>query len=174
MHNAGVLTSAGLHFIASWEGFRPKAYNDSNRVPNCTIGFGHVLHYSPCQPADAGLDWTVDEALAALNRDVAIAEQAVHSSVKVLLGTIPAHAAARHDMLVSLAYNIGAGGFASSSLVREINLKPAPRDWYPLAPYWIEWDHDAGNLVPGLLNRRRAEFAIFAAGVYPHQQPPAV
>jgi lysozyme len=161
------LTSNGLHFIASWEGFRPKAYNDSNRVPNCTIGIGHVLHYSPCQPADAGLDWTIDHALQVLQADAAIAERAVDQAVKVKLGTIPAHDQTRRDMLCSLAFNIGAAGFSSSSLVREINLHPAPRDWYPLGPYWLEWDHDAGQLVPGLLNRRRAEFAIFAAGAYP-------
>jgi hypothetical protein len=51
--------------------------------------------------------------------------------------------------------------------VREINVKGAPRDWTPLGPYWLEWDHAGGVVLEGLLNRRRLEFAIFAPGVYP-------
>jgi lysozyme len=161
------LSPAGLHFIASAEGFRPKAYNDSDRPANCTIGYGHELHPGPCSAADQALTWSVDEALAELLADTSIAEQAVSKAIKVVLGTIPAHQQARLDMCCSLAYNIGAGAFESSSLVREINLKPAPRDWAEVGPYWLEWDHDNGVIVPGLLNRRRAEFAIFNAGAYP-------
>jgi lysozyme len=161
------LSPAGLHFIASAEGFRPKAYNDSDRVPNCTIGYGHVLHAGPCDPADYGLTWTVDQGLTKLLADAAVAEAAVDKAVKVVLGTIPAHEQTRKDMLCSLAFNIGAEAFETSSLVREINAKPAPRDWNEVGPYWIEWDHDAGRVVLGLLNRRKLEFSIFAAGAYP-------
>lgn len=161
------LSAAGVHLIAGFEGFRPHAYNDAPVSPNCTIGYGHELHAGACGPTDAKLYWTVDQALEKLLEDCGAAQKAVNFAVKVRLGVIPARAQARYDALVSLAFNIGGGAFAASSLVHAINLKGAPRDWTPIGPYWLEWDHDGGQVIPGLLNRRRAEFAIFAAGVYP-------
>jgi lysozyme len=161
------LSPAGAHLIASFEGFRPRAYNDSAHPPNCTIGYGHELHPGPCTYDDDNLLWTVDQAVAQLERDAQVAEDAVTAAVKVSLGELPAHAQARFDALVSLTFNIGAGAFTSSSLLREINLAGAPRDWTPLGLYWLEWDHAGGDVDQGLLNRRRAEFAIFAPGVYP-------
>ncbi len=161
------LSKQGAHLIASFEGFVPTPYNDA--ANNATIGYGHLLHYGPVTEADrtnAGV-WTVDWALTELARDCSSAVAAVNAAVKVRLGIIPARRQARFDACVSLAFNIGAAGFAGSSLCREINLKAAPRDWYPLGPYWLEWDHAGGIVLPGLLNRRRQEFAIFASGVYP-------
>jgi len=33
-------------------------------------------------------------------------------------------------------------------------------------PYWTEWDHAGGGVLPGLLARRQREFAIFESGKY--------
>jgi lysozyme len=161
------LSRAGTELIASFEGFVATPYNDS--ADNATIGYGHLLHLGPVTPADRAKWGTLSRstALALLADDAAGFEHAVSAAIRVSLGTIPAHAQTRFDALVSLAFNIGAGAFTGSSLVREINLKGAPRDWTPLEPHWLTWDHDGGQVVPGLLNRRRAEFAIFAPGVYP-------
>lgn len=160
------LSPAGLHLIASFEGYvGTKPYNDP--VGFCTIGFGHLIATRRCTPADdaAWAHATEASLYAQLLADTAHYSAAVTSAVKVSLGVLPSHAQARFDALVSLAYNIGVSGFESSSLLREINRKGAPRKWTPLAPYWYAWDMAGGH--PILLPRRRQEFAIFAPGKYP-------
>lgn len=161
------VSPAGLHLIASWEGFVPVPYNDS--ADNATIGYGHLIHTGPVTQADRDRyqGWSSAQFLELLHLDAAAAVRAVSQSVKVRLGLLPARAQCRFDALCSLAFNIGGGGFATSHLVRQINLKGAPRNWSELGPLWLTWDHAGGVVVPGLLNRRRAEFAIFVAGAYP-------
>lgn len=161
------LSPLGLHLIASFEGYVPVPYNDS--AGNATIGYGHLIHTGPVTDHDRATyhGWTTGQLLQLLSRDAANAEAAVSQSVKVRLGVIPARAQARFDALVSLAFNIGGGAFAGSTLVRTINAKGAPRDWTPIGPLWVGWDHDGGKVVPGLLTRREREFAIFRTGKYP-------
>jgi GH24 family phage-related lysozyme (muramidase) len=162
-----LLSPAGLHLIAGFEGYVPHPYNDA--AGNCTIGYGHLIGERRCTPADIA-EWehaTQTSLLEQLRSDAGVAVAAVAKSVRVRLGIIPGRAQTRFDALCSLAFNIGGGAFASSSLVQQINHKGAPRDWTPLGPYWLEWDHAGGHVLPGLLNRRRVEFAIFRAGTYP-------
>lgn len=155
------LSSTGTHLIASFEGFVPTWYNDGTGVE--TIGYGHT---GPL-PAGFTAPLTSSAGLDLLHHDTAGFAAAVTRDVHVELGTIKTHAQARFDALVSLAYNIGTASFASSSLLRAINEKPAPRDWTPLGPLWLEWDHAGGAVLPGLLTRRRSEFVIFRSGKYP-------
>ena len=52
------LSKGGTLFIASFEGYRPTAYNDGADPPNATIGYGHLLHRGPggcCGDCSAGL-----------------------------------------------------------------------------------------------------------------------
>lgn len=161
------VSSAGLHLIAGFEGFVPVPYNDV--AGNATIGYGRLLHTGPVTEADR-TKWgriTVDHGLQLLHEDAAQAVAAVNKGVRVRLGVIPARRQARFDALVSLTFNIGAGGFGGSSLLRAINAKGAPRDWRPLGPLWLEWDHAGGAVVQGLLTRRTREFSIFSTGKYP-------
>lgn len=161
------LSPQGLHLIASFEGYVPVPYNDS--AGNATIGYGHLIHTGPVTDHDRAVyhGYTTGQLLQLLSKDAGNAEAAVSQSVKVRLGVIPARAQARFDALVSLAFNIGGGGFANSTLVRTINAKGAPRDWTTVGPLWVGWDHDDGKVVPGLLTRREREFAIFRTGKYP-------
>lgn len=153
------VSNTGLHLIAGFEGWSPDWYYDQiGRV--YTIGFGHT------GPLPAGIQapLTIDAGYRLLRDDAATAQAAVNRGVKVLLGTEIAHAQARFDCLVCLTFNIGTAAFLGSSLLREINAKPAPRDWSGCGPLWLEWDHSNGIIVQGLLNRRRLEFADFLAG----------
>lgn len=161
------LSPAGLHLIASFEGYVPTPYNDS--AGYCTIGYGHLIGYRPCTAADrhAWADVAPERLLRILSDDAASAVHAVDSAIRVRLGVVPARAQARFDALVSLAFNIGAGAFVSSHLVAEINRKGAPRDWHEVGPLWLTWDHAGGAVSPGLLARRQRELAIFTAGKYP-------
>ena len=156
-----------VRIVAGFEGWRPSPYNDSDTPPNCTVCFGHELHAGPCQTHELEQTYTIEQGLELLHADMQAAAAAVNSSVRVRLGILPGRGQARFDALVSLAYNIGAGACATSSLVRAINQRGAPRDWHAVAPYWLEWDHDNGQVVPGLLARRQAELAVFVPGRYP-------
>lgn len=161
------LSAQGAHLIAAFEGYVPTPYEDS--AGYCTIGYGHLIGERACTAVDRAeyAGWTSSEFLALLNQDAAQAVATVNQAVKVMLGVIPARRQARFDALCSLAFNIGAGAFAASSLVREINRKGAPRDWSSCGPLWLEWDHAGGVVVPGLLSRRQREFAIFQPGKHP-------
>ena len=158
------LSANGALFIAAFEGFRPTAYNDAAVPPNATIGYGHLLHRGPVTGEDKKLYWGRQVALQQLQWDAAAAAAAVSRCVTVRLALIPSRAQARHDMLVSLCFNIGAGNFQRSSLLREINRKGAPRNWHELAPYWLEWVYAGSVRLPGLERRRAAELANFVAG----------
>jgi lysozyme len=57
----------------------------------------------------------VDQATALMLDDVAWAETAVRNAIKVDISQ------AMFDALVSFAYNVGAGAFARSTLVKRIN-----------------------------------------------------
>ncbi|HEY4441640.1 MAG TPA: lysozyme [Candidatus Elarobacter sp.] len=174
------LSPAGLHLIAGFEGFVPTPYNDP--AGNATIGYGRLLHVGPVTDVDRQTNYvnafhlsgastvgrlTVEQALQLLRADTASFARAVDAVVKVRLGVIPARASARFAACCSLAYNIGAAAFANSTLLKQINAKGAPRDWTELGPYWLEWDHAGGVVEPGLLERRKLEFAIFDPGKYP-------
>jgi lysozyme len=157
----------GLHLIASYEGFVPHPYNDS--AGNATIGYGHLLHLGLCTAEDYE-HWgniTIDQGLELLESDTDYYAEQVTDIIHVRLGLLTGRAAARFGALCSLSFNIGAGAFRSSSLVRVINMKGAPREWEEVSPYWLEWDHAGGAISDPLLARRRSELSIFVSGKYP-------
>lgn len=158
------LSRRGALFIATFEGYRPTAYDDGADPPNATIGYGHMLHTGPVTAADTKLYWTREYALAVLTHDAAAAAQAVNKAVRVRLGILPGRAQARFDMLVSFCFNVGAGNFECSTLLREINTKGAPRDWRAVAPYWLQWVWAGRVRLEGLERRRRAEVVNFVQG----------
>lgn len=155
------ISANGLHLIAGFEGYRPAWYDDGTGVQ--TIGYGHTGKL----PKGFTAPLNPSRALDLLKADAQIAVDAVNAAIRVNLGIVPARKQARYDACYCLAFNIGGPGFASSTLVHEINQKSAPRNWTPLGPLWLEWDHADGAVLPGLLSRRKAEFAIFASGTYP-------
>jgi len=160
------LSKGGTLFIASFEGFRPTAYNDGADPPNATIGYGHLLHRGPVTAADRRLYWSREHALTVLTHDAASAAAMVNRAVKVRLAlpVYPRRAQARFDMLVSFCFNVGAGNFQCSNVLREVNRKGAPRDWRTCAPYWLEWVWAGRVRLAGLERRRGAEVANFLAG----------
>lgn len=161
------ISLAGVHLIASFEGFVPTPYNDA--ADNATIGYGHELHAGPVTAADRE-HWgslTPGAGLVLLDKDVAVYSSAVAHHVNVSLGIIPARAQARFDALCSLCFNIGVGAFAGSTVLRLVNEKGAPRDWHPVATAMLAWDHAGGDVVPGLLARRQKEAALVISGKYP-------
>ena len=138
-------------FISSWEGYKPEWYLDGGGVK--TIGYGVTA------PALRGVGIDPAELDVPLHRDEAehllyvllqhIYEPAVSKSLEVGVRQY------QYDALVSLAYNIGAGAFVTSTLLQKINAK-APK--LEVRQQWMRWVHDNGEVVRGLVRRRKAEW----------------
>lgn len=115
------LSHHGAAFIAREEGVRTRPYADSRGF--ATTGVGHLI-----QPQHKGVTqadvkkWSFPSAQAAIdyfrNHDVKTYENAV----KQTLGKAGL-TQAQFDMCVSLCFNIGTAGFASSSVARHIKAK---------------------------------------------------
>ncbi len=104
----GLKTSeAGLRHIANEEGCRRKAYKCSADV--FTVGLGHTanVNASTVLTTQQIADYFVD--------DIKRAESVVNSAINQ-------HASAReYDMMVSFVYNLGAGNFKKSTLLKKFN-----------------------------------------------------
>ena len=59
---------------------------------------------------------------------------------------------------VSLAYNIGVGGFKKSSVLRKLNVNPNDST---IADSFRMWNKGGGVVLKGLVNRREAEIQLY-------------
>jgi lysozyme len=119
-----------------------------------TIGVGHTgpeVRY--------GLTWTQEQADAQLLHDVAGAVATVNRLVDLSKqeGGLTQN---EFDALVDLVFNIGAGNFAGSSLLRYLN---STND-AAAAREFPKWDMAGGKHIAGLLKRRMAEQVMFLGG----------
>jgi lysozyme len=135
------LSASALVGIASWEGFRSTAYIPiPGDVP--TIGFG-TTH-------GVKMGDTIDpvKALQRKISDINKFEGALKQCV-----TVPLHQR-EYDSYLSLAYNIGPTAFCNSTLVRLLN----EGQYSEACKQILRWDRAGGRVVPGLTNRRQAEY----------------
>lgn len=147
----------GQQLIRGFEDLRLSAYQDGGGV--WTIGYGHT---GP--EVIKGLWITVRHAEELLVIDLAEAEAAVDMLVSVPLNEN------EFSALASLVYNIGAGRFRSSTMLRLLNMEHRVR----AAAEFKRWIYDNGRIVKGLVRRRAAERALFEKPPAPEQsQTPA-
>lgn len=141
-------SAAGRAAITRREGNELKAYQDSVNV--WTIGVGHTSMAGPPK-VTAGLKITAAESDEILSRDLAKFEAAVDKAVKVPVTQN------EFDALVSLAFNIGGGAFAKSTLVRKLNAG----DRKGAADAFLSWNKAGGKTLKGLTTRRQDERSQF-------------
>ena len=134
---------SGVDFIKNWEGCKLRAYLCSANV--WTIGVGHTQGVTP------GMTITQSEANKLFLKDINLFEQAVSKSVKVSLNQN------QFDALVSFCFNVGVGAFKGSTLLRVLN----QGNYTEAANQLLRWNKVGVNIVPGLVNRRRAEKELF-------------
>jgi len=153
------LSSRGAAFIAAYEGYRGSVYEDAGG--HCTIGYGHLLHLGRCTRADADRWGTLsrDRALALLWEDAGTYAAGVREALPDT-----ELSQAQFDALVSLSYNIGNGGFRSSS-VREVLDQDRP-DYAAVPDKLMRWVSSGGVKLPGLQRRRANEGRLFTTGLY--------
>ena len=66
------------------------------------------------------------------------------------------------DALVSFVFNVGGGNFQTSTLLKELNAGHVAAVPGQLA----RWNTAGGQVLQGLVNRRRAEGELFSHGTY--------
>lgn len=128
---------AGRKAIMQREGVRLHAYRDSRGIWTC--GVGHAAGAPKVWPWTS---WTLAQADAVLATDLESFEVAVTIAVKRPLTQN------EFDACMSLAFNIGAGGFRGSSVVKQIN----SGNTQEAANDFLLWDSPAE-----LLGRRESE-----------------
>ena len=139
-----ILGPKGKALIKSFEQLRLVSYQDQRGI--WTIGWGHtgpeVGPGQVCTPEQADV-WFVSDTQHAV--------QTVWRSVDTALSQN------QFDALVSLCFNIGAGAFAGSTLVKLLNARQTQQ----AADQFLVWNHVNGVPNAGLTRRREAERALF-------------
>lgn len=152
---ATTISANGVEFIADFEGFPNKGrpYNDPSGTPNCTIGYGHLIHYGPCTPKDHQRWGQLSQTQA---RDLLRKDLADYADgVRNLFGPLTQN---QFDALVSFAFNNGVGALASSTLRKKI-LAKAPSG--EIRAEFNRWTLAGGTRLPGLIRRRKAEADLY-------------
>jgi lysozyme len=135
----------GLTLVKSCEGCELNAYQDIRGI--WTIGYGHT---GPPQ-VESGQSITQDQADQFLLANLQTAIDAVNQHVTVPLNQN------QFDALVDLVFNIGAGAFAASTLLRDLN----NNDFDSASQQFLVWDHAGAQVSQGLENRRIKEQTLF-------------
>jgi lysozyme len=138
------ISNDGITLIEGFESLKLTAYQDSKGV--WTIGYGHT---GP--DVYEGLTITEDQADALQQEDLNTAETCVNNDVTVDLQQC------QFDALVSFTFNVGSGNEEHSTLLSLLN----SGDYADAANQFTRWDQSGGQVVPGLLRRRKAEQAMF-------------
>jgi len=136
-----------LELIRQFEGLRLAAYKCPAGVP--TIGYGTT------KGVKMGMTVTKDEAERLLQADVYPFSQQINKLVKVKLNQN------QFDALVSFVYNVGAGAFAESTMLKLINQSLLD----DAANQFVRWNKANGEVLPGLTRRRMAERDLFLRAV---------
>lgn len=133
-----------------FEGLSLTAYPDPGTGGEpWTIGYGHtggVRQGDTCTQAQAE-QFLLDDLKAAIH--------AVHAAVHVPLTE------EEEGALVDLVFNIGAGNFQGSTLLRLLNAG----DYHGAAEQFQRWNKAGGKVLAGLTRRRAAEAELFKKGI---------
>ena len=143
------VNKATLDLIKQYEGCKLTAYQDI--VGIWTIGYGTT--------AMAGLGITPAKGMTITQER---AEDLLRQGVDKFAATVDALIisnvnANEFGACVSLAYNIGTGAFAKSTVLRELNAGNKEK----AAVAFRMWNKAGGKVVKGLTNRRDSEIALF-------------
>lgn len=140
------INEAGLQIIKESEGLRLEAYRLNGQW---LIGYGHARTARP------GMKITETQAAALLREDLRATEDGVKKRL-----TVPVNEN-EFSAMVSLAYNLGVGGFGRSSILTRIN----KRDRKGAADAFLRYDKAGGKALSHLAHRRKIERALFLTSV---------
>lgn len=141
------LSASALVGMAIHESYRGVAYHataDEKARGISTLGFGST------KGVKHGDKTTPERALVRLLADANEFERALKKCV-----TVPLHQY-EYDSYLSLAFNIGAGAFCKSTLVRKLNAQ----DYAGACREILRWNKQSGRVLNGLVKRREDEYRM--------------
>ena len=143
----------GIELIHSWEQFRHKAYADSGGT--WTVGWGSTRIFG--RSVRKGDYVTKEEGDEQFRKDLAYFENAVESYVKVGVNQN------QYDALLSLCYNIGAGGLKRSKVLKYLNENNLYKAGESFMRHIYTRHRKTKKLIKlrGLVRRRKAEKELF-------------
>lgn len=141
---------SALNIIKKFEGLELTSYPDTGGI--WTIGFGSTINKDTGQAIKQGDKIDIATAERWLKQDVAEREKKIKALIKVPVTSNMMAA------MTSLAYNIGTGAFASSTLLRLLN---SGADKKLVADQFLRWNKVQAKEVKGLTNRRKLERELF-------------
>jgi lysozyme len=142
--------SKAAEIIAIFEGKENEAYQDQGKV--WTVGYGNTWNRDENRPVRQGDKISDAKALEWLKLAVKDIQDDIVKLVKVPINQN------QKDSITSLAYNIGRGAFAKSTLLRLLN-QGAPK--IQVADQFLRWNKVKSVVIPGLTKRREKERQLF-------------
>jgi len=140
-------SEVGKNLIKEFEGFRATAYICPAGV--VTVGYGTTRIQG--KAVQLGTTITTDEADMLLEEDLKSFEDAVNQNVREEISQN------QFDALVAFVYNVGAGNFKKSTLLKKINAG----EFNQAADEFLKWNKAGGKVLKGLTRRRTAERELF-------------
>lgn len=144
------ISENGLKFIKEQEGFVSCPYKDQTGTP--TIGIGSTFYENgmPVQMTDPCI--TPERAM-----------ELVHSYLKPVIEEIPKLidkplTQNQFDVICDFVYNIGMGGFKSSTLLKKIKVNPNDS---MIASEFQKWVKSKGKVIGVLVSRRKLEVKLY-------------
>lgn len=147
------VSKTGREFIKGFEGFENDAYKDGNVW---SIGYGNT-YYPDGSPVTQG-DWIAQEYADEIF-DIILDRFAVQVE-NLLMVNVSQN---QFDALCSLAYNIGTGAFAKSTLLKKVNVNPNDA---AIAAEFKKWVYSQNKILNGLVRRREAEAQVYFNGSF--------
>lgn len=138
-----------INLIKRFEGCSAVAYKDSAGL--WTIGVGHLIGNGRVLPDEYAKPITQDRINELLISDMASTERGIN-----LRFTMPLEQY-EYDALVCIGFNIGVGALGNSSIYKQLVLGNKQK----AAEHFMDWIYVKRKVVNGLVNRRKAEQALF-------------
>lgn len=143
------MTTKNIDIIKEFEGFKSAPYLCPAGIP--TIGYGSTRYADGKEVKLYDRHITLEEADKLLLETLGQYEQAVHKNVYAPITQN------MFDALVSFVYNVGAGNFDKSTLLKKLN----KADYHGAADEFLRWNKAGGKVLSGLTRRREAERELF-------------
>ena len=143
------VNAEGYALLKKFEGCVLKAYRCPANV--WTIGFGNTFYEdgTKVKEGDVITQQRADELAKYIVEQFATS---IRAMIKQPLNEN------QFSACVSLAYNIGTGGFKKSSVLRKLNVNPTDPT---IADSFRLWNKGGGVILKGLVRRREAEIQLY-------------
>jgi len=145
-----ILDNKGYLFITKHEGLILKPYLCPAKIP--TIGYGNTYYPNGKKVTLLDKDITKQEAFEMFKE---IANKFAKRVDEFVITELTQN---QFNALVSFAYNVGTGNFASSTLLKKVNKNPND---LTIKAEFLRWNKANGKVINGLTNRRIEEADLY-------------